>query len=150
MNHDNLARAIAVRMRVFLSRTSVSCTSSVADAIATMERFEPDHFFQIAQFSFRAPDLQLVSIARNRNTSRVIAAILESSQALDDNRDHFFLADISDNATHAGTPGVQSAKEQRNSSMTGFVSTSRAIRSTSVCASSRLKPPSRVSSKYFP
>ena len=150
VHDDDLSRAVAMRMSVFFGGTSVRGPTSVANAVAAVERLEADGFFQIAQLAFGAAELQLVPVAGHGNSSRVVTAVLEPPQSLDDDRNHFLLTDIANNATHAGTPGIQSAREQRNSSITGLVSTSRAIRSTSVCASSRLSPPSSVSSKYFP
>src|ERR1700728_4717215 len=150
MHDHDLAGAIAVRMSVFFGRTPVGSPASVANAVGAVERLEANDFFQIAQFAFGASKLQLVAITGDGNSSRIITAVFEPPQALDDDRNHFFFADVANNATHEGTPGIQSAREQRNSSITGFVSTSRAMRSTSLCASSRLRPPSSVSSKYFP
>src|SRR5580658_409989 len=147
---DDFSGAVAMRMSILFGGTSVRGPASVSNAVAAVQWAETDRLFQIAQLAFGAANLQLVSVAGNGNSSRVIAAVLEPPQALNDDRNHGLLTDIANNATHAGTPGIQSAREQRNSSITGLVSTSRAIRSTSVCASSRLSPPSRVSSKYFP
>src|SRR5580700_3425768 len=139
-----------MRMGVLFRGTSMRGPAGVAYAIGAVEGLEADDFFQIAQFAFGAAKLQFVSIAGNGDTSRVVAAVLKPAQTLDDDWDYFLLTDIANNATHAGVSQVQSAREQRNSSMTGLVRTSRAIRSTSFCASSRLSPPSSVSSKYFP
>src|ERR1039458_613322 len=150
MYDDDLARAVAMRMGVFFRGTSVGGPAGVADAVSAVERLETDGLFQVAQLAFGAADLQPVPVAGNGNSSRIITAVLKPPQALEDDRNYLLLADIANNATHAGTPEIQSAREQRNSSMTGLVSTSRAMRSTSVCASSRLSPPSSVSSKYFP
>src|SRR5216683_744581 len=44
----------------------------------------------------------------------------------------------------------QSSREKRNSSITGLVRTSRAMRVTSASTSLRFRPPSSVSSKYLP
>ena len=74
---------------------------------------------------------KLVAVAGDGNAGRVIAAVFQPPQALNDDRNNLLLTDIANNATHAGTPEIQSAREQRNSSMTGLVSTSRAMRSTS-------------------
>ncbi len=147
---DDLSRAVAMRMRILFGGTSMGSPTSVADAVGAVERLKTDGLFQVAQLAFGAAQLQFVPIAGHGNSSRVVTAVLEAPEPLNDDWNHFLLTDISDNATHVETPEIQSAREQRNSSITGLVSTSRAIRSTSVCASSRLNPPSSVSSKYFP
>src|SRR4029077_6918877 len=98
---DDLAGAVAMRMSVFFRGAPVSSPSGVANAIAAVERFEADDLFQVAQLAFGAANLQLVPIAGNGDSSRIVSAVFETSQAFDNDRNYFFLADISDDATHA-------------------------------------------------
>src|ERR1700678_2599394 len=102
------------------------------------------------KLAFGPPNLQFIPIARNGDASRVVAAVLQPPKTFDDDRHHFLVPNVSNNATHLRSSKDYSAREQRNSSITGLVSTSRAIRSTSDCASSRLSSPSSAISKYFP
>ena len=132
MHDDDLAGAVAMRMSIFFGGTAVRGPARVTDAIGPFKGFEANRFFQVAQLAFGAAQLKLIPVAGDGDTRRVIAAVLKSPQALDNDGNYFLFADVANNSTHAGTPGIQSAREQRNSSMTGLVSTSRAIRSTSV------------------
>ena len=77
MHHDNFSRAIAMRVGIFFRGSSVSGPAGVADAISAINRTEPYNFFQIAQLAFGAADLQACTIARDRNSRRVVAAIFE-------------------------------------------------------------------------
>jgi hypothetical protein len=40
----------------------------VADAVSTIQRFEPDDLFEIAQFAFGAANLQALTVAANGNS----------------------------------------------------------------------------------
>ncbi len=153
-DHD-LAGAVAVGMRIFFRRTAVRGPARVPNAVGAVQRLQADGFFQVAELALGAPQLQSLPVAGHCNSSGIVAAILQPPQALNDDWNYTLLTDVADNATHWETskdfPGLSySAREKRNSSMTGLVSTSRAIRSTSACACSRERPPSSVSSKYFP
>jgi hypothetical protein len=55
--HDNLAGAVAVRMRIFFRRSSVGGPASVADSVTAMQRLKADYFFQVAKFSFGPANL---------------------------------------------------------------------------------------------
>src|SRR5258706_3198053 len=118
---DNLAGAVAMRMGILFRGTSVSSPPGVAYAITAVERFEADNFFQIAQLAFGAADLQLVPIAGNGNSGRVITSVFKPAQALNNNRDYFLSADITYNATHAVAPEIQTPTKQRNSSITALI-----------------------------
>ena len=102
VHDDDLAGAVAMGMGVFLGGAAVGSPSGVPDTIATLKRLQADDFFQVAQLPFRATDLQLVPIAGDGDSSRVISAVLEPPQTLDNDRNDLLLADISNNATHAG------------------------------------------------
>jgi hypothetical protein len=52
---------VAVRVGVFLGRTPVRGPASVPDAVATIERSQPDRFFQAAQFALGAPNLFIIT-----------------------------------------------------------------------------------------
>ena len=84
VDDDDLAGAVAVRMRVFFGGASVRGPARVADAIGAIEGLQADGFFQVAQLALGAADLQSVAVAGDRDPGRIIAAILEAPQALDD------------------------------------------------------------------
>src|SRR5216684_599709 len=99
--YDNdIAGAVAMRMSILLRRTPVGSPAGVANAVAALEGLQPDNFFQIAQLAFGASNLQFVPVAGNSDSSRIITAVLEPAQALEDNRNHLLLADVANNATH--------------------------------------------------
>ena len=80
--------------------------AGVADAVGAVERLEADGFFQVAQFAFGAADLQALAVAGDRDSGRIIAAVFQPPQAIEDDRHDLLLADIANNATHAGTPMI--------------------------------------------
>src|SRR5580693_6296831 len=88
----------------FFGGTSMSGPARVANAVASLKRLEADDFFKVTQFAFRAPQLQLVPVAGDGDSGRVVAAVLKPPQTLDNDRNYFLLADIANNSTHAGTP----------------------------------------------
>ena len=98
-NHDFPA-AVAMRMGILFGGAAMGGPAGVSDTVSAIERLEADDFFEIAQLAFGAPNLQALAVAGDRDSSRVVAAILQPPQALDDDRDHFFLPHVSDNAAH--------------------------------------------------
>src|SRR5215469_17519568 len=203
VDDDDFAGAVAMRMGVFFRGASVSGPAGVADAVGAVERFEANGFFEIAKLAFGAANFKAVAVAGHSDTGRVIAAILQPAQAIDDDGHDALFANVSDDTAHTnallvrwGKPRVpqqrpqmaasaegfviflpanpaltrcpdafrpcapqtpapaaldfQSSSAKRNSSMTGLVRTSRAMRSTSACASARVNPPLSVISKYLP
>src|SRR5260221_11649752 len=99
--HDhNFAGAVAVRMGVFFGGAAMRGPARVSDAVSTVERLEADHFFQVAELAFGAADLQTFTISGHRDSGRVIAAILQLSYALNDDRDYLLLTYISHDAAH--------------------------------------------------
>jgi hypothetical protein len=73
----------------------------MADAVSAVERAETDRLFEIAQFSFGAPDLELVVFINDCDPGGVVAAIFEFPQPIDDERHHLLVPDVSNNSTHA-------------------------------------------------
>jgi hypothetical protein len=66
-----------------------------------MKRAIVQHFLQLAQFARRAAQLQTVAVAANSDSRRVVAAIFEPAQSLNNDRDDFrTVPDVSDNAAH--------------------------------------------------
>ena len=64
-------------------------------------------FFQIPQLAFGVAQLQAVSVPAHSNCRRVVAAVLQLSQAFfNDDFDDFLLTYISDDATHDEAPGT--------------------------------------------
>ena len=104
VHHDDLAGAVAMRMRVLFGRTSMCGPAGVADPISTVERAKADNLFQIAQLAFGTAHLQPFAVTGNSDAGRIIAAILQPPQAIDDDWNDLFLAYITDNAAHNEAP----------------------------------------------
>src|SRR2546423_15232046 len=100
MDHDDATGAIAMRVCVLFSRTAVSGPTRVADAVSAVKWTQPDGLFEIAQFSFGAPNLELVVLIDHRDAGGVVAAIFEFAQSIDDERHHLFVAYVTNNSTH--------------------------------------------------
>src|SRR5258706_5530545 len=104
MHHDNLPGAVAMWMRVFFGRSAMRCPACMPDSVSAFDGRFLQHFFQIAQFSWRAADFQL-AIVDYGDSRRVIAAIFELAQTFDDDRDDLFRSNVTDNSAHnAGSP----------------------------------------------
>ena len=84
-----LSGAIAVRMGIFLGRTPVRGPSRVADAVETLDRIDADRVLQVGELAGAAPQIDR-AVAHHRHARRVVAAVLEPPQALDQNGDDFF------------------------------------------------------------
>jgi len=100
--HDhNAARAVTVRMRIFLGGAAMRSPARVANAIGAFERTLANHLFQPAQLAGGAAQLQSVTKAANGDARRIVAAILQAAQPLNDDRNDVFpLTNVSNNAAH--------------------------------------------------
>src|SRR4051812_6573331 len=168
-----------MRVGVFFRGTAVRRPARVADAVCAVHRLEPDDLFEVAQLALSAAHLQAFSVSGDSDARRVVPAILEAFQAIEDHRYNALPTDVSDDSTHKSASSSQkmpiqvglrwarrdseisvhpresarrpySSSLYENSSITGLVSTSRAMRSTSFCAAALSRPPFSVSSKYLP
>jgi hypothetical protein len=71
----------------------------MADAARADEILLRERFLKIDQFADTPPDLNLFPLV-NGNARRVVAAILELLQPIQQNRHGFFIPDVPDNSTH--------------------------------------------------
>ena len=92
--------AVAMRVRVLLGRTPVRRPARVADAELALERM------QLASTSSSRDSLPAlrrissIAVPHDRDARRVVAAILQPSQAFDEHRHERLRADVPDNAAH--------------------------------------------------
>ena len=100
MNDDDLARLVAVRMGILLGRPPVRRPTRVPDAVIPVERMQPNAFFKIPQLAFGPPKSKDDDRHRRPRSRRIIPAILELSQAVNDQRHNLFISNVSDNSTH--------------------------------------------------
>jgi hypothetical protein len=72
----------------------------VADSVHAVDGGLPDYFLKIVKFSRCTPDVHLAVLSDNGYPCGIVAAIFQPPQAIEDKRDDFLGADISDNSTH--------------------------------------------------
>src|ERR1700719_860225 len=104
VHDDDGSGAVAMGMRVLFGGAAVSGPAGMADAVGSVERLEADDFFEVAQLAFGAADLQAFTIAADCDPSRVVAAIFQTPQPVDNYGHHTLLTYISNDATHFRTP----------------------------------------------
>ena len=100
MNYDDPASAIAMRMSILLSGTSVRSPARVTDAIGALERLVANNLFQIPQLAFSPADLKSIAVPGYSNACGVVSAIFELSQPLDNHGHYALWTYIANDATH--------------------------------------------------
>jgi hypothetical protein len=100
MDDDDLSGLVAVRMGIFLGRTSVRRPSGVPDTVISVKRAEPDAFFQIPQLALGTPKLEVIVIVNNGDSRRIVTAVFELSEAVNNKRHDLFISYVSNNSTH--------------------------------------------------
>jgi hypothetical protein len=100
VNDDDFPRRIAVRVSVFLGRTAVRRPSRVADSVRAVERLQSNAFLKITKLPFRTPQFKMLFVVHHGDSRRIISAILELSQAVDDQRDDLFISNVTYNSAH--------------------------------------------------
>ena len=83
VDDDDAAGAVAVRMRVLFGRAAVRGPAGVPDAVVAVERLGGDDIFEPRQLAGAPPQLDR-AVAHDRDAGRVVAAILEPPQAVDE------------------------------------------------------------------
>src|SRR5207248_522089 len=100
VDDDDLAAAILVRMRVLFRRTAVSCPSRMAEAVNAVERFGFNRLFEISQLARAAPPLD-AAVAHHSDAGRVVTAVFETAQPIEQDGHHLLIADVADDAAHS-------------------------------------------------
>ena len=100
VDHDDVAGAIAVRVRVLFGGTAVRGPAGVADAVGAIHGIGTDGFFEIAQFAGGAANGELIVAVEDRDAGRIVAAIFQSPQAIEDDGDRFTRSEITDYSAH--------------------------------------------------
>ena len=99
MDDDDLAGAVLVGMRVLFGGPAVRGPSRVPDAVQAFERLRVDRLLEIDEFAGASTALDL-SVTDDSDARRVVAAILEATKPVDQNRDNFLRAEITDDSAH--------------------------------------------------
>jgi len=97
---DDRDLAVHVRMRVALGGTPVRCPARMSDARVAPQGLLQQATFEVAQLALGTPALQ-VAVLDGGDAGRVIAAILEPTQRIDEVRGDSLLPDNSDDTAHA-------------------------------------------------
>ncbi len=92
VNQDDASRGVAVRVRVFLGRAAMGGPARVPDGIgAAIDRVLADCFLKVSQLARCAPEFEcLARAAAHRDACRVVPAVLQTAQTLNDNGDNGF------------------------------------------------------------
>ena len=101
VHHHDVALAIAMRMRVLFGGTAVRGPARVADAVTAVHRILPDGLFQVAQLAGGAAHAERIVIAINRDARRVVAAVFQALQAVQNDRNRLPFADVADDSAHS-------------------------------------------------
>src|SRR5687767_6729738 len=91
-----------MRMRILLGRPSVGGPSCVAKAVQPRQRLGLNRGFEVDELARAAADLD-TTVLHHRNAGRVVAAILQSPKAIEDDGDDGFRADVSDDSAHTAS-----------------------------------------------
>ena len=95
--------AVHVRMRVALGRAAVRRPARVADAGVPGERLGEQPAFEVAQLALGAAALEM-AVLDGGDAGRVVAAIFEPAQRVDEVGRDGLLPDDSDDAAHGSNP----------------------------------------------
>jgi len=99
VDDDDLARAVAVRVSVFLGRAAVSGPAGVSHAVVAGEGRAADDALEIRELAGAASQSD-VTVLHHGDAGRVVAAIFEPPQPVNEDRDDVFRADIADDSAH--------------------------------------------------
>jgi len=82
----------------------MGCPAGMTNAIRSVQRLQADHFFQVVQLAFGAAYLQTISVTGHGNPGRIVAAIFQPSETVEDDRNNALLPDVTNNPTHTENP----------------------------------------------
>ena len=99
VDDDDAPGAVAMRMGVLLGGPPVRRPARVADAVLAVERTRHDRFLETRELAGAAAQLDR-AVAHDRDAGRVVAAILETPQPVDQDRKDLLVADVADDAAH--------------------------------------------------
>src|SRR5579871_3367424 len=100
MYHDDIAGAVAMRMRIFFGRAAMGGPARMADAIRALQGIYADGLLKVPELTRRSPDGQVIIAVENRNARRVIAAVFQAPQPIQNDRHRLAIADITYNPAH--------------------------------------------------
>ena len=111
VDDDNLSGAVAMRVGVFFRGAAMRGPARVSDAIQAVKRGLGDGLFEVAQLSRGAPNLHFAVLLDDGNAGRIVAAILEPPQTVQNQRHDFLRSDIPDDPAHVSLTPASNFKE---------------------------------------
>ena len=100
VDDDDPAGAVAMRVRVLLGRPSVRRPARVADAVLAVHGVHRDRLLQPRELARASSKLDR-AVADDRNARRIVAAVLQPPQPVDQDRHDLLVPDVSDDAAHS-------------------------------------------------
>ena len=100
VDDDDVARAIAVGVRVLFGGPAMRGPSCVPEAVLAVDRVGVDDGLEPRQLTRAAPQLNL-AIAHQRYARRIVTAVFEPPQSVDEHGQDRPGADVADDAAHA-------------------------------------------------
>jgi hypothetical protein len=97
-DHDP-SRAVLVRVGILLGRPAVGRPAGVADAPLAGERLAEQALREVAELARGAPPLE-AAVPHDGDAGRIVPAVLQSPQAVEDERHRVATAHVADDATH--------------------------------------------------
>src|SRR5437588_8006902 len=93
-------------MRVVFRRSSVRGPSRVPDSVRSIERPQADRFFKIAMLALRASYRERSIVVDHCDSRRIISAILELLESVQNHPDDLLVPDISNYSAHLSSSSV--------------------------------------------
>jgi hypothetical protein len=100
VDDDDPPGAIAMGVGVFFRGTAVRGPARVRDAVAAVDRLVDEDLLEVAQLAGRPADVKLAAAVDHRDPCRVVAAVFELPQALDQDFNGVLRTDVPDDPAH--------------------------------------------------
>ena len=101
VDYDDAAGAVAMGVGVLFSGAAVGGTAGVADAVGAVEGMVAEDMLEVDELAGGAADLKgFMGGAADCDACRIVAAILETAQALNDDGNYWFWTDIAYDSAH--------------------------------------------------
>src|SRR5271165_3451413 len=102
VDDDDAAGTVAVGMSVLFGGAAVGGPAGMTDAVGTVQGVVAEDLFDVAQLAGGAADFEFFFAgAADRDAGRVIAAIFETPQSFENDRDNFLFAYVTDDSAHS-------------------------------------------------
>ena len=101
VDNDDAAGAVAMGVRVLFCRPAVGGPARVADAVGAVEGVVAEDMLKVDELAGGAADLEGFAVwAADGDACRIVAAILETPQPLNDDGNYWFWTDIAYDSAH--------------------------------------------------